>query len=55
MNGETMKRTWADELSEKIPEVLGREIDIFMPSDREAQQFGRRNVRVEVLEYAAAD
>ena len=29
MTGETMKRTWADELEGKIPEVLGREIDFF--------------------------
>jgi sulfite reductase (ferredoxin) len=29
MMGETMKRTWSDELQGRIPEVLGREIDIF--------------------------
>ena len=27
MNGETMKRTWTEELSGMIPEALGREID----------------------------
>lgn len=31
--------------------IKGREIDIYMPSTREAKQFGRRQVQVEVLEY----
>ena len=33
------------------PAVKGREIDIFIPDLAAAKRFGRRRVRVEVLEY----
>ena len=32
------------------PAVKGREIDIFIPDGMEAKRFGRRRVRVEILE-----
>jgi 3D (Asp-Asp-Asp) domain-containing protein len=32
------------------PAVKGRQIDIYMPTDREARQFGRRRVTIEILE-----
>jgi 3D (Asp-Asp-Asp) domain-containing protein len=31
-------------------EIKGREIDIYIANDREAKRFGRKKVRVEVLE-----
>jgi 3D (Asp-Asp-Asp) domain-containing protein len=31
--------------------IRGREIDIYMPEHKEARRFGRRDVRVEVLDY----
>jgi len=34
--------------------ISGRELDIFMPSCRAARQFGRRPVRVQVIERAGA-
>ena len=34
--------------------VKGHEIDIFMPSCREAERFGRRRVRLEILKPASA-
>jgi len=36
------------------PAVKGREIDIYMPTDREAKQFGRRRVTIEVLEMGGS-
>jgi 3D (Asp-Asp-Asp) domain-containing protein len=36
-------------------EVKGREIDIFMPSCREARRFGRQRVDVQVLSPARGD
>lgn len=35
--------------------INGREIDIYLRSDREAKDFGRRTVQVEVIELAAKD
>lgn len=35
--------------------ITGREIDIYLRSDREAKAFGRRTVEVEVIELAAKD
>lgn len=32
------------------PAVQGREIDVYLPNDREAKEFGRKDVQVEVLE-----
>jgi 3D (Asp-Asp-Asp) domain-containing protein len=33
-------------------EIKGREIDIYVPQDREAKRFGRKRVKVEVLDKA---
>jgi 3D (Asp-Asp-Asp) domain-containing protein len=35
--------------------IAGREIDIYVDGDSEAERFGRRTVRVEVLEYGDGD
>jgi 3D (Asp-Asp-Asp) domain-containing protein len=35
--------------------VRGREIDVYLADDREAQHFGRKRVRVEVLERGSGD
>jgi len=32
--------------------IKGRKIDLFMPSHREAKQFGKKNVKVKVVEPA---
>ena len=37
-------------VSDTGPAVNGHEIDIFIPDGEEAKQFGRRKVRVEILE-----
>ena len=33
--------------------IDGRHIDIYIPNDRRAKEFGKRSVRVEVLQYGA--
>lgn len=35
--------------------IKGRELDLYLASDREAQRFGRKRVRVEILERGTGD
>jgi 3D (Asp-Asp-Asp) domain-containing protein len=35
--------------------VKGREIDLYLANDREAQRFGRKTVRVDILEHGSGD
>lgn len=32
-------------------EIEGRELDVYLANDQEAKRFGRKSVRVEILEY----
>ena len=38
-------------VQDRGPAVRGHELDIYLPSDREAKAFGKRKVKVRVLEY----
>jgi 3D (Asp-Asp-Asp) domain-containing protein len=42
-------------VADRGPEIRGREIDIFMPSCREAGRFGRRRVKLQVLGTGSTD
>jgi 3D (Asp-Asp-Asp) domain-containing protein len=41
-------------VSDTGPKIQGRKLDIFIPSAREAKRFGKRRVRVKVIELGQA-